>query len=171
MDSKGNSKICDYESSSYYKEGQDYKYDKNAYENDYLASSISNQHATHYSAPEIFEYSNKTDNKVDFWALGILIFKMFTGNFPFLNKKSILNDDIPNLEYMNISKEAKEILTRLLKRNKHERLGSKNVKKDAFFSGMNWIELEIGQIEPPFKPILVINFKIQIKNIYTYIYL
>jgi len=87
LDSKGNSKICDYESSSYYKEGQDYKYDKNAYENDYLASSISNQHATQYSAPEIFEYSNKNDNKVDFWALGILIFKMFTGNFPFLNKK------------------------------------------------------------------------------------
>ena len=84
---------------------------------------------------------------------------MFTGEFPFLNMNSILNDDITKLNYMEISIEAKEFLKNLLKKNKTERLGSrkntKNVKQHAFFDKLNWDQFEKGEVEPPYKPIVV----------------
>ena len=153
MDSNGNSKICDFESSTYYSEEFEEDYSIDAF------SSFSNQHVSVYTAPEMLQNFYKVEFSIDFWHLGILVYKMFTGEFPFLNKNSILNDDMPKLNYMKISVEAKEFLKNLLKRNKIERLGSrkntKNVKQDVFFDQLNWDQLEKGEIEPPYKPILV----------------
>ena len=85
---------------------------------------------------------------------------MFTGRLPFNDINSILNDEIPNLQELAISNEAKQFISSLLIKDQFKRLGSlkneANVKEDPFFNEINWRKLENGEIEPPFKPVLVI---------------
>ena len=124
-------------------------------------SSIA-RHILEYEPPEIYTNDRYTEYSADYWALGISIFKMLTGHFPFLNKESIINDDIPVIKNAEISKEAIEILKNLLNKNLFDRLGSrknpKKIKQDLFFKEINWNALEKREIEPPFKPRVVKNF-------------
>ena len=113
-----------------------------------------------YAPPELIPtLDRRLEFSFDFWTLGISIYKMLTGNYPFLDTESIMNDDIPRLQELSISNEAKEFLKNLLNKNLFERLGSKqnpkNVKQDPFFNEINWEKLENGELEPPFKPVVV----------------
>ena len=114
-----------------------------------------------YRPPEIF-INNRVEHSVDFWALGISIYKMLTGNFPFLTRESIKNEEIPNLQQLEISDEAKEFIRNLLNKNQFERLGSRknpnHVKNASFFNEIVWEKIEKCEIDPPFKPIVVIEF-------------
>jgi len=114
-----------------------------------------------YQPPEIF-INNRVEHSVDFWALGISIYKMLTGNFPFLTRESIKNEEIPNLQQLEISDEAKEFIRNLLNKNQFERLGSRknpnHVKNASFFNEIIWEKIEKCEIDPPFKPIVVIEF-------------
>ena len=47
-----------------------------------------------YSAPECLQ-SAEIDCSLDFWSLGVLVYKMLTGDFPFPDNNSILNNDVP----------------------------------------------------------------------------
>ena len=124
-----------------------------------------------YSGPEYWEGS--LDYSVDFWALGIIVYKILTGNFPFLSKDSILKDEIPDIQNLSATNEAQQFIKDLLIKAKDERLGSrknnKNVKEHPFFERINWNKVENGELEPPFKPIEVIyyfdssKFKFKIK--------
>jgi serine/threonine protein kinase len=119
-----------------------------------------------YHPPEIF-INNRVEHSADFWALGISIYKMLTGNFPFLTRESIKNEEIPNLQQLEISDEAKEFIRNLLNKNQFERLGSRknpnHVKNASFFNEIVWEKIEKCEIDPPFKPIVVI----ELKNILT----
>ena len=88
---------------------------------------------------------------------------MFTRKLPFLNKQSILNDEVPGLQELEISSEAKELILSLLNKDLFKRLGSlknpKKIKEEPFFREINWEKLENGEIEPPFKPIVVNIFR------------
>ncbi|KAI7893185.1 kinase-like domain-containing protein [Mucor mucedo] len=115
-----------------------------------------------YMAPEILmglEY----DMTVDWWSLGILIYDMMTGSPPFSsnNRKktidSILTKKIPMPYYMTA--EARDILSKLLRKNPNARLGSKSKKTDAirrhkFFRSIDWVALERREIPPPIVPIV-----------------
>ena len=113
-----------------------------------------------YSAPEYWKGSLRYS--VDFWALGIIVYKMLTGNFPFLSIDSILTDEIPDIQNLVLTNEAQQFIKDLLIKEKDERLGSrknnKNVKEHPFFESINWNKVENGELEPPFKPIEVIYF-------------
>ena len=118
-----------------------------------------------YEPPEGF-LEGRIEFSADYWKLGISIYKMLTGHFPFKNEQSIIDDEIPHLQELEISQEAKEILKSLLNKNLFERLGSRKnprkIKQDLFFKELDWNKLENGQIKPPFKPIVVKNFSINI---------
>ncbi len=48
---------------------------------------------TSYMAPEIFKKS-VYDNKVDVWAIGVLMFRMLFGDFPFKSNPNIMQASI-----------------------------------------------------------------------------
>jgi serine/threonine protein kinase len=115
-----------------------------------------------YYVPETFCSSifkfvdNRRHYSIDHWSLGIVMYKCLTGKFPFLYSKSIVDDEIPNLNELDISNEAKQIISGLLNKNRDERLNLSQIKVHEFFKDIDWLKLEKGEIEPPFKPTVVI---------------
>lgn len=116
---------------------------------------------------------------VDWWSLGVTMFKLLTGYRPFTDDNfntfvemattmnqlvrehcdspeyAILFQEIPFPSFM--SPKAKDLIGRLLDVNDKTRLGSgpnggKDVKAHPFFAGIDWDLLEQKHIEPPFKP-------------------
>jgi len=132
-----------------------------------------------YVAPEMI-YCDY-DHSVDYWTLGIDVFCMLAGEFPFNEDKtgisltltkSICSDYVPNIneirrkkdqEIEEISNDACDFVKKLLNKVADERLGSRNnpenIKEHSFFSKINWIQLENGELEPPFKPDVIFLFR------------
>jgi serine/threonine protein kinase len=135
-------------------------------------------------APEMVVMLNQTSadrrgytNAVDWWSLGITVFKLLTGYKPFELKKknqelreedslfpapkrefpeySILFDEIIFPRY--ISPVAVEFISSLLNVSETDRLGygvngAENVKAHAFFEGISWDKLTTKHQVPPFLP-------------------
>jgi len=116
---------------------------------------------------------------VDWWSLGVTMFKLLTGYRPFTDDNfntfvemattmnnlvrehcdspeyAILFQEIPFPSFM--SPKAKDLIGRLLDVNDKTRLGSgpagsKDIKKHPFFEGIDWDLMEQKHVEPPFKP-------------------
>ena len=106
----------------------------------------------------------------DFWRLGVLIYKLLTGNFPILDQEKQI--DKLNIQTLNISKQAKNILKCLLinlsiKEKEQNLKLLQSLKKNDFFTNFNWFKLEQGRLVSPFKSYLVnisILFFLMIKN-------
>uniref|UniRef100_A0A8C5B9B5 non-specific serine/threonine protein kinase n=1 Tax=Gadus morhua TaxID=8049 RepID=A0A8C5B9B5_GADMO len=115
-----------------------------------------------YMAPEILTRSGH-NRAVDWWSLGALMYDMLTGAPPFTgeNRKKTIDKILKcklNLPPY-LTKEARELLKRLLKRNASARLGggpgdSSEVQAHSFFRHVNWDDLLARNVEPPFKPFL-----------------
>ena len=155
LDSNGNCKICDFEDCTNYKEEEKIKYNMT----DGAVTTSGKYQILEYEPPEIYTNNSHIEYSADYWALGISMYKMFTGNFPFLNRESIINGEIPEIINIEISKEAIDIIKSLLNKNLFERLGSrknpKKIKQDLFFQEIDWIAIENLEIKPPFKPNVV----------------
>jgi serine/threonine-protein kinase Psk1 len=106
---------------------------------------------------------NTYSYEVDYWAMGILLFELLTGSPPFTgNNNRIISDRIIKsklkLPYY-ISPDAKDILTKLLKKVPAARLGSKQgdiqkIKSHRFFRKIDWKKLETRELEPPIQPVI-----------------
>lgn len=115
----------------------------------------------YYVAPEMLEHQD-VDKGCDFWALGIIIYKMLTGDYLFndVNEYFIfqrikeckyeLTDDLPE--------QAKDLINQLLQKNPKDRLGNgrKEDKKDLqalkdhpFFAEFDFEDIE--SISSPIK--------------------
>lgn len=116
-----------------------------------------------YMAPEVISERVQYDRTVDWWSLGIVIHDMLTGSPPFVanNRKktmdAIMNKKL-NLPYY-MSSDAKDLLTKLLKRTPSARLGFgpkgiENIKNHRFFRKINWKLLALRELEPPIVPFL-----------------
>ena len=133
----------------------------------------------YYKSPESFQ-TNYLNYSTDFWAFGVCVYRMFTGQYPFENKNQIKDDtSIPDLNetrklYLlvpsifsspilnnkySVSEISCDFVSRLLNKNLNERLGNKEnneyIKNEPFFSSIDWNKLENGQLEPPINPKLV----------------
>lgn len=85
--------------------------------------------------------------EVDWWCLGAIICEMVTGWPPFYDdeqsKETLLHrikSDHPKWRF-NVGKELKDLLTKLLDKNRHKRLGhngAKTVKDHPWFKGVKW---------------------------------
>ncbi|XP_031754060.1 protein kinase C delta type-like [Xenopus tropicalis] len=108
-----------------------------------------------YIAPEIF--LNKAYNAaVDWWALGVIICEMATGESPFPEESDDENfidgviSDEPNIPYW-LSGDLKDLLRELLEKNPDRRLGvNGNIRHHPFFSAIEWEELEEQLTPLPF---------------------
>lgn len=113
-----------------------------------------------YIAPEIL-LNKGHGTPVDWWALGILLYEMLSGNPPFV-------DDDPMGIYQKIlagrlsfprsmDKPAKDLIRKLLTADTTKRLGNlkngvEDIKNHKFFSKINWSMLYNREMAPPFVP-------------------
>jgi serine/threonine-protein kinase Psk1 len=106
---------------------------------------------------------NSYSYEVDYWAMGILLHELLTGSPPFTgNNNRIISDRIIKtklkLPYY-LSPDAKDLLTKLLKKVPSARLGSKSgdilkIKQHRFFRKINWTKLECRDVDPPIRPVI-----------------
>lgn len=116
-----------------------------------------------YMAPEII-LGNKYSKAVDWWALGALGHDLMTGNPPFRGANHAkIQDNIVKQKLMLpyfMSPDAKDLLTRLLRKDPAKRLGSHMpkdltlIKKHRFFRKIDWVKLSKREVEPPIRPLI-----------------
>ena len=113
-----------------------------------------------YLAPEIL-LKKGYDKAVDWWSLGCLMYEMICGRLPFAIKKGVkMNIKIYDqaVQYPDrLSDNAKDLIQKLLVIDPSKRLGSgpngiENIKNHKFFNGVNWKDIEMKKIKPPFIP-------------------
>ena len=93
-----------------------------------------------YMSPEVAQ--NKYNEKCDLWSCGVIMFVLFTGKLPFIGEtdeevtNSILRYeyslDLP--EFENVSKEAKNLINKLLTYDPNERISAMEALNHPFFS-------------------------------------
>lgn len=112
-----------------------------------------------YIAPETIS-GKRYNHMIDWWSLGIIAFRMMTGDLPHptkVNKKIpyyIINYKLP-IDKNKFSSEAYDLISKLLERDPKKRIGAKGVeeiKEHSFFTGINWTKLEKKEVKPPFIP-------------------
>ena len=114
-----------------------------------------------YLAPEIIN-GKGYDKNADWWAFGILIYEMICGIPPFyvqdLDKMYTLikNEKIKFDRKFLISKDAKDLMTRLLEKNVENRLcsheGIEEIKKHPFFKSIDFDAILRKEVEAPYIP-------------------
>ncbi len=123
-----------------------------------------------YVSPEVL-CDQPAGTATDLWALGCIIFQMFTGFSPFKDKTEYLVfRKILEMKYTfpdSMSQDAQDLIKSLLLVDPSKRLGSGDqvendffaLKSHQFFKGIDFTE--IHNIDPPFKN----EFKIKIKQL------
>lgn len=113
-----------------------------------MSGSILN--LSEYQAPEVI-VDQQYDYNVDWWALGIVISQMIFPEIKF-NKEGI---EFPESD---ASEELKDLISKLLKREKDKRLGALNDKDEVlahpFFANVDTESLLAKTAEPPYKPFI-----------------
>ncbi|KAL8944531.1 MAG: hypothetical protein Q9211_000542 [Gyalolechia sp. 1 TL-2023] len=116
-----------------------------------------------YMAPEVIQQQNYGP-EVDWWSFAVLGYEMLVGHSPFrANNDAKIQEKIVKSKLVLpffMSGNAKDLLTRLLRKKPKERLGARMpndlplIKGHRFFRKIDWKSLEKRQVEPPFKPIV-----------------
>jgi len=115
-----------------------------------------------YLAPEILRRAGH-GKAVDWYSFGALIYEMLTGLPPFYTRdrdklfERIKRGDLSYPSY--VTPEAKSLLQALIYKDPNKRLGGgpeggTEVKRHAFFAGVDWEQVYARNITPPFKPSL-----------------
>lgn len=112
-----------------------------------------------YIAPEAIT-GKKYNHMVDWWSLGIILYRMLTGKLPYPSNKNhevrlyIIKWEIKLSKY-KFSKTAYKFLRALLDKNPETRLGANGIdeiKNHDFFRGIDWEELYKKNLDPPYIP-------------------
>ncbi|KAK4040053.1 kinase-like domain-containing protein [Parachaetomium inaequale] len=116
-----------------------------------------------YMAPEVIQ-GKKYGRAVDWWSLGALGFDLMTGHPPFRGPNHAkIQDNIVRQKLAMpffLSADAKDLLTRLLRKDPVKRLGSNmpkdlaTIKKHRFFRKIDWKRLAARELQPPIEPII-----------------
>lgn len=110
-----------------------------------------------YLPPEIL-LSIGHDKSADYWSLGVLLFEMTTGRLPFDGETQIeiyknINDAKINFPKY-VPKVTKNLIRKLLKKEKNERLGNleggvNDIKTHPFFEGLDWNNVALRKMQSP----------------------
>ena len=110
-----------------------------------------------YIAPEIIE-NREYNNVIDFWSLGCLLYEFLYGFSPFNSVNNVnLANNIRRGRFMfnknvDVSQEAKDMITGLLRTDPKKRLGAKGIQQimsHAFFDSVDWELLRRKEVKPP----------------------
>ncbi|PFH61152.1 hypothetical protein XA68_18102 [Ophiocordyceps unilateralis] len=116
-----------------------------------------------YMAPEVI-LGNRYGKAVDWWSFGALGFDLMTGHPPFRGQNNakvqerIVKQKL-TMPYF-LSADAKDLLTRLLRKEPKKRLGAQmpkdleTLKRHRFFRKIDWERLEGRDLEPPIQPMI-----------------
>ena len=110
-----------------------------------------------YLAPEMLKKQGH-GKAVDWYLLGVLFYEMLVGMTPYFTTKK--EEIFHNIEYGElkipnfVSKEASELLRRLLERNPEKRLGgcgrdAAEIKEHPYFKDVDWKKVYEKKIKPP----------------------
>ncbi|KAL8782504.1 MAG: hypothetical protein Q9213_005307 [Squamulea squamosa] len=139
----------------------DFGLSKVAVDGDYRCRSMTG--TLEYMAPEVIQ-QRSYGPEVDWWSFAVLGFEMLAGASPFRApndakiQEKIVKTKLTLPFFMSV--DAKDLLTRLLRKKPKERLGARMpkdlqlIKNHRFFRKIDWNQLEKRQLEPPFKPIV-----------------
>lgn len=122
-----------------------------------------------YMAPEMIQKKGHYGKSVDFWALGVLVFEMLTGEVPFfsINSKKLFEMILQqNCKFpSHLLDHSRGLIKGLLNRSVEQRLGMvaptpfdaggmHQLKHQAFFKKIQWNTLENNcqLVSPPFIP-------------------
>lgn len=130
-------------------------------EEDHRANSVLG--TIEYMAPEVIQ-GQSYDFAVDWWSLGAIGFDLLTGSPPFGgNNYAKIQQNICKqklqLPYF-LGPDAKDLLTRLLRKEPSKRLGGtqmkdlRALKSHRFFRKIDWKKLERREVEPPIQPVI-----------------
>ena len=116
-----------------------------------------------YMAPEVIQ-EQQYGTAVDWWSFGILGVDLLTGSSPFhANNDMKIREKILKSKLVlpyYLSPDAKDLLTRLLRKEPKKRLGScmpkdmQTIKGHRFFRKIDWKKLDKRELEPPIKPLV-----------------
>ena len=110
-----------------------------------------------YLAPEII-FEKGYDKTCDWFSFGVVMFEMLCGFHPFKQKKGKFNPQIYKMKIIipeNISKNAKDLIEKLLNSNPRERIGynsSEEIMKHDFFKDIDFDKVLKREYKPPFIP-------------------
>jgi len=154
IDEDGYIKLCDF--------GASFHFQGTKKENTFAGSP-------EYASPEMIAHEGHTIMS-DWWSFGILIFELLYGITPFFNMdKNRMFELIEvgelkfpntikidgNIVNLKISKEAKNIISKLLEKNPGPRLGKnglKEIKNHPFFANVSFDMIKSKKVKPPYKP-------------------
>ena len=114
----------------------------------------------HYIAPEILQGKGYSLS-CDFWSIGICMFEIFYGIYPFGNSanevidiyKEVLKKHLEFPYDSNKFKVVNDFIKELLAKKVNERICNvSKLKKTEFFEKFDFDKLNDFQLEPPFKP-------------------
>ncbi|KAF5390974.1 hypothetical protein D9757_003977 [Collybiopsis confluens] len=103
----------------------------------------------------------KCSFQVDYWALGVVLFRMLSGKMPFgrdtTNKqeirRSVLEDSL-SFHGFSPSPEAQDLLSRLLAKNPEERILAEQIPRHQFFAKIDWNSISSRSSATPWPPFL-----------------
>lgn len=106
-----------------------------------------------YMAPESLRIKGH-DRQADWWSFGVMMFEILTGYLPFEGHTSpeLIKIQKKPISYPeHVSKEAVDLIKRLLNRNPDKRISNnlQNIKSHPFFAGIDWKSLERREVESP----------------------
>jgi len=113
-----------------------------------------------YLAPEVLE-DNDYGRAVDWWGTGVVMYEMMCGRLPFYNRDHEILFELILMEDIRfprtLSENAKSLLGGLLMKDPKKRLGGseedvKDIQKHPFFENLDWNELTLKKMTPPWKP-------------------
>jgi len=113
-----------------------------------------------YVPPEIIQQTGHGP-EADLWSLGILIYELVEGRPPFIGSTSqetyaYILQGIDHAEFPDyVSDIAKNLILNLCRVNPGERLGAlglEEVRRHPWFKSLNWKELRVQRLKPPFLP-------------------
>uniref|UniRef100_A0A1B6DBD3 non-specific serine/threonine protein kinase n=1 Tax=Clastoptera arizonana TaxID=38151 RepID=A0A1B6DBD3_9HEMI len=119
-----------------------------------------------YMAPEVVHGGNSGhDIAVDWWSVGVLTYELLTGASPFTveGEKNTQQDISRRIMKINppipqyLSNEVSDFISKLLVKDPRKRLGggeedALELKRHAFFTGINWDDLAKKAVPAPFVP-------------------